>query len=227
MVYHVAFDGSGTQGQHWVISYAGFIGTPVQWGALGEAWQDKLDQFGLKFFKMAQAATCYGEFQGKEAIRDEAVWAFANLARRYELPVVGCAGGDANFEGMTQAQAKKQLFQGALYSIVNEIDPKHTVMLLCDREQDVEDSYCSWVDSLMDKRRDTARIVGLCFMDDKHFKQLQLADMIAFLVRQEGERVVEGRPDSEINPLYTFLMNGTKARVDFGPRTSFLDGMER
>jgi hypothetical protein len=85
---------------------------------------------------------------------------------------------------------------------------------MCDIEQDVEHSYRSRIDSLrQDDYVAWAKIVGVCFYDDKAAHAIQAADMVAWLVRQHVEHYVAGT--TEENALYTLLIGGSK--IDEGP----------
>ena len=81
-------------------------------------------------------------------------------------------------------------------------------------EHDIEHDYRRWINSLRhDQPELGSRISAICFVDDLRFFEVQAADMIAGLIRQELERRIANRPDSEINPLYTWVMEGSDAQI--------------
>jgi hypothetical protein len=47
------------------VVYAGAVTTIAQWNAFNEAWESILNRYDLAYFKMAEAATFYGEFAPK------------------------------------------------------------------------------------------------------------------------------------------------------------------
>jgi len=239
-VYEIAFDGSGTIGQHLAIAYAGVMATHIQWGALSEAWSSLLKEHDLKYFKMAEAETFYGEFQRKytewgdkrNEIKDALLLELATLAKRYDFRIAGCAGGMRHFSGDEKTAKKKlKLFQGAILALLTgtpftDSTLEHRVMLISDIEQDVEHDYRRWIDSLRkEDYKSASRIMGIAFMDDKFVQALQLADMVAFLARQEAERFIMGNPDSEVNPLYTLLMLGSNVTAGPIAEDKFFDGL--
>jgi hypothetical protein len=234
-VYQVSFDGSGTFGTHKAAAYAGIVGTERQMAALAEAWAALLKKHGLRYFKMAEAWKYYGEFQPKfaewgqaqaEQNRDNLLLEFATLVKRYDLRVAGCVAGFVNFSDLSAAtDKKKRLFQGAVLGLLKWIPEDARVVLMCDIEQDVGHDFQRWIDSLRHKDDAASRITGLCFLDDKTECSIQVADMFAYLARQDAERFIDGRPETEVNPLYKLLLSKSGVTVDVLQEGQFFDGL--
>lgn len=239
-VYQVVFDGSGTIGQHRGVVYAGGVSTLVQWQAFSETWENILIKHDLAYFKMAEANTFYGEFAPKytewgdqrNAKRDALVTELASLKRRYDLRVNGCGfvigtAGTSPFDpGASVIEKKKQLFQGAMLALLRAIPADCAVMILCDIEKDVEETFRGWIEGLARTESEkVARVVGISFYDDKFAQPIQFADMVAFIARQEIERRLV-RPDDEVNPLYPLLVGDAEATFEPIGRDGLLSGLE-
>jgi hypothetical protein len=224
----VAFDGSGNIASDTSVSYAGAAASNTQWAAFAEAWDELLEKYDLAYFKMAEAATFYGEFQPKydlwgqdrEARLNDTLLEFAGLAHRYAMRV----GGSAFVVGNTgvspfnpsdsMASKKKELFQDAILELLRSAPSDYSILLLCDVEKDVEDIYRGWIDGLTRTHSDkVARIMGIAFLDDLFTPSIQFADMVAWVLRKEVERKFF-RPEDPVSPLYALLAGGLEATFE-------------
>ena len=226
--FYVAFDGSGTIGQHLATVYAGGVTTMRQWAAFSEMWEGLLRKHDLAYFKMAEAMKTYGEFLPKatklgkdfDTWRDETVSQFANLKNRYDVRVVGC-GYSVGTTGVSPylpadktAMKKKRIFQDAVLALLKGIPADANVYLLCDIEKDVEETFRGWIDSLGKTHpANMARILGISFLDDKFSIPIQFADMVAWVARNEVERMAI-HPEEPIHPLYTLLMERSDVTLE-------------
>lgn len=224
--YYVVFDGSGTIGTHPAIVYAGAVSTQAQWGAFAESWEHLLERHDLAYFKMAEAMTFYGEFLPKnaewgtlrDARRDALLQQFANLKTRYDLRVTGCGFATASSDNAFYTreniiEKKKMVFRAAILGLLKHIPPEYSVLLICDIEKDVEDAFRGWIDGLIRTESEkVARIIGIGFHDDLFSANIQFADMVAWVLRQEIERQAR-RQEDQVNPLYSLLLDGSDVRV--------------
>lgn len=195
-LYNAAFDGSGTLGQHKAIAYAGVKGSDKQWAAFAEAWAQRIGADGLAFFKMAEAMKWSGEFASKytqwgadrDKRRDALIDDLVSLSIGYGLDVVGIAATDRLIVGDTAAARKMQLFKGAMLALLNEIPAIHTVTVMCDTELDIEADVRAWMREVRKTSdRNIPALSGICFLDDRVYPSLQLADMVAWLFRAGAE----------------------------------------
>jgi hypothetical protein len=104
----VALDGSGTLSQHKVLSYAGGVTTQAAWSLFEGLWHTALQRHGLRYFKMAEAMTFYGEFQPKYAEwgdsrnekRDALLRKLVGFADQLEISAIGHAANVAALDNM-------------------------------------------------------------------------------------------------------------------------------
>jgi uncharacterized protein DUF3800 len=234
----VAFDGSGTFNQHTSIAYAGCIATTRQWAALVEAWNNSLKREGLAYFKMAEAMTWYGEFKTKyhdwgaerDSRRNSLLNELADIARGYELRATGM-WSDARVMAtkISVPEKKVELFQGAILTLLSAVPDGNYATLMLDEELDIEQPMRAWIRQLRVARRDTpAPIVAVCFVDDRVFPAVQLADMIAWLYREFGEQIIasDGRNVS-MNPLLDKLMHSSQFTLHKTEPGMLLNGLRK
>ena len=221
--FQVALDGSGTLGQHSAIAYGGFIAERKQWSALTDPWVGILERHGLSYFKMAEAMKWHGEFKHKysewgderENRRDGLIDDLASLAVRYEFKPAGMFA-DARLLGEQGrvTDKKVELFKRTIRSLLTHVPDGQNVTLICDEELDIEFTIRKWVKSLRrDKGDNIAPIVGICYMDDRVFPAIQLADMLAWLLRERGERLIKTGDDS-LHPILAKLKQDSTIGLD-------------
>src|SRR5438477_6067747 len=132
--YQVVFDGSGTIDQDRAVVYAGAGSSVAQWAAFTEAWDMLLAKHDLAYFKMAEAATFYGEFLPKVAEwgadrghhLTKLLLEFASLKTRYALTTNGCGfviGTEQTspFTTTSVADRKKEQFQCAIRALLRAV----------------------------------------------------------------------------------------------------------
>lgn len=226
--YVVAYDGSGSIGRDCAYAYGGAVSSQRQWAAFSEVWSSILDRHGLAYFKMSQAMTGKGEFESKlrewdsdfNVRRDALVNELAALKKRYALSVTGSGiatrNGSALVVSGKTASAKAEIFKDAVQRLVGGLPLDSMVNFLCDIELDAEENYRGWIQSLASQDSPSAvKIVGTAFFDDAYTIPLQFADMAAWIARKELERQSNGRPESEKDPLYDLIMEGSLGGITF------------
>lgn len=236
--YQVTFDGSGTFGQHSAISYGGAVASIKQWAAFAEDWEAVLASQGLGHFKMAEAMTWYGPFAQKysdwgtdrEQRREALLNELADLAVRYKCRATGMRIDPRVItQDQTVAAKKEELFSGALYTFLESIPRTERVTLLCDDELDLEPRVRALVKALRKMHGDkVAPVVAVCFGDDRVFPALQLADMVAWLFRELGERIIatNGHP-GELNPVLSKLAWATELSAHQAASGQLLSGLRQ
>jgi hypothetical protein len=146
---------------------------------------------------------------------------FGNLRQRYALGITGCGyitrttGGPSPFAPTSSiAEQKKKQFQKTILGLLRMIPADYAVQLACDVEKDVEEHYRGWIEGVIRSDSDkVARIVGISFFDDKFVPAIQFADMAAWVIRQELERLML-RPEQPMNPLFLLLLGHSTATVE-------------
>ena len=233
--HQVAFDGSGTFGTHSAIAYGGIVATTSQWGAFTESWAAVLNREDLQYFKMAEAMKWYGEFLPKHSQwgtdrdirRNTLLNELVTIALRCEFQPVGMFADARLFTQQNIASKKDELFQGALLALLRGVPDNHFVTLICDEEIDLEPKTRAWVRKLRsDQGSKMAPIVGVCFVDERAYPAVQLADMVAWLFRERGERIVASG-DTSLHPLLERLKQDTHMDIHQTEVGKTLDGLRQ
>jgi hypothetical protein len=206
---HVFLDGS-VKGNYF--SYAGVFGDESAIQAFAHLWKLCLSKHGLSYFRATEAMTLNGEFAKKrnewgggeaDEKRDRVTAEFASF---YGLVGLGASSFGVSVSGLAekqQALRKRELFQQVVGQLLQHIDRKYErIALVCDTEQDAADYFRKWLDNLQQRDEESKRIVLLAFARSVAFYPLQLADLMAYLMREEVERKNE-RPNDPIDPLWT------------------------
>lgn len=216
MFLQVSFDGSW-KGEY--AAYAGIAGGNVAVDDFNARWMHVRMVHLLPYLRMTEAMNWGGAWRPRHetwgADRDRkraiALGEFVGAAKASRVKAIGCATNVAHLEGNTPAIKKKLLFQRAVTDLLACVPAPHQIALVCDTEHDAADEFRRWLVNLQTKNQDARRIVGLCLMDDKAVQILQIADMAAYLFREEIERQ-ETQPRTSANPLFHTLVGN--CRVD-------------
>lgn len=207
-VIQVALDGSTSTAGY--MSYAGVFAGERTWVAFSELWSRKLKAHDLEYLRMTDAMGFHGVFGRKrtewaadaEQRRDEVLADFASVFRELDLRATGFA---ISVEGLAEEKLvwrKRELFQKVVQEFLGKLPQasKSIIGLICDTEQDAADYFRKWLNNLQQRDETSRRIALLCFGNSKLIHALQLADMMAYLLREEAERF-ELRPEQAVNPL--------------------------
>jgi hypothetical protein len=215
----VGLDGSWTKTAG---SYAGVVGTQEAWNYMGGKWEDLLEEYGIESLRTTEAMNFKGQFRNKyteweakgdpRKIRDECLLRFARLKKQCELHAVGCSVAVRGLGDRTLTQKKQELFQRVVHELIQSGDQKSKFIIISDQEEDLEDRARKWIARLKLQDSAFARIVGLCFVDDKYVNNVQLADMVAYVLRDDLERSIY-RPNDPPTELYNLLI-GSSPVVD-------------
>ena len=223
MIYLQAyFDESGKVHDHDVASFCGFVATNDQWRNCWDNWERLRCASGLSELKASQILNHRRDLssvrsaQGVTA-RTEALSPFVKEIRKSVSFGVAVAVDCGAFRGLSEAdrislkdpyywafrQALLLIQRCAEQRYPNETDIKF--ILCCDEEESYAiDCLKIFINLRMvfpDLRK---RFVSFGIADDKHFFQLQAADLIASLVRREAECQFYGA-DFDMKPMYEFL----------------------
>jgi hypothetical protein len=208
VVLQFAIDGSGTIGQHVAVSYGGVVASQANWSAFTEAWRKVLEHYELPHFKMAEAMSWYGPFAAKysewgerrDVRRDALLDELVRIVIKYEFKPAGMFSDVRLLAHEDDIRSKKvALFSAAVRVVIDALPKGHLLTIVSDIELDIEARVRAIVQSMC-KATTAGPIVGVCFVDDRIFPAVQLADMIAWLLRERGERIIR-RGDESLHPL--------------------------
>jgi hypothetical protein len=236
--FQVAFDSSGTFDRHPIVSYGGAVATLKQWSAFTEPWNEILQREELRYFKMAEAMKWYGEFVRKyhdwgnerESRRNALLNRLVDLAERYEIRSTG-AWLDTRSVNQEKSHTDKKMeaLQGAVLTLLKSVPEGEHLALLFDEEMDIEPKVQRWVRHMRQRSEPKmGRIAAVCFVDDRLFPVVQLADMIAWLFREHGERVLaSGDKDVPKVPLLEKLMHASHFDIQKRERGALLNELRQ
>ena len=225
LVIQVALDGSGSVDRSRYVAYGGIAGSGATWGALHETWVEILNRHGLDYLRMTEAmnwAEPWWSEKAREwgsdrvARRDAILAECVAAAQRHRLFAVGIGADVRHLRRPEQLVAKKRtLFQAVLLDLLKQLKPEHTLALMCDDEQDAAMEFYGFVNSTRKSYPDLgSKIAGICFLDDRQVTQLQLADMVAWLLRTDTERAAE-RPTEPRSELLVTLGQRSTLKTAF------------
>jgi len=240
MIYLQAhFDESGKVHDQDVASFCGFVASNEQWHQCFEPWNRLLFANGIAEFKAQKALRYRTELSDKVSAKgvEARISAISPFIREIRKAVgfgIGIAVDCHAFKNLPEADRLTLkdphlwAFQAACIRIqrvaeqryANETDIKFC--LCCDEEESYAQKFIRLFTKIRTIHPDMRRqFVSIAFADDKHFFQLQAADLIASLVRQEANHVFHGAPfdmrglyevlcadDSSLAPVEIKMLNG-------------------
>lgn len=233
-VIQIALDGSASLSGYY--SYAGIVGSQGDWVALSRLWEAKLKRHDIPYLRMTEAMGFHQSFLkkrdewGADATkrRDDLLMEFALLGRDLNFRTTGFAVHALGLADDKLVLRKRELFQEVVHDIVDgarRAEMKGSLALMCDTEQDAADYFRKWLNHLQQRDEMSRRIAVLCFANSRVVTPLQLADMTAYLLREEAERG-EMTPDAPANPLLSILVD--PSMVTSGRRwkgSNLIDGL--
>ena len=236
--FQVAYDGSGTFSQHAAIAYAGAIASTRQWSAFTESWNKILEREKLPYFKMAEAMTWSGRFLSKhdewgndrDNRRNILLHELADLAVQHDFRSTGMWSDARVMANEDAIVAKKiELFKGAVFTLLSTVPTGNFATLMIDDEFDIEPRLRGWIRQMRTSAGDgQAPIVAVCFVDDRAFPAIQLADMIAWLFRELGEQIIASDGENLVlNPLLDKLMHSSHFTVHKTEPGALLNGFDQ
>jgi hypothetical protein len=189
------------------ITFCGFVGTGEEWRGLHEAWQSPLIKWEVPPIHMRKIARAdeHEEWRKVKARwknqeewiqkRDEMLMEFATAASKF--PIV-CAGGDVDCKAFTETPLPKLkskisdphfwLFQWTVETVLRRVsyggpDEGLLGILVDDDEEKAIPCYRLLMQLKKQNTKAGKRVSGICFIDDEHYPGAQLADMLAYEVR--------------------------------------------
>jgi hypothetical protein len=225
-IVQVGLDGSWGERAPRVLSYGGVAGNQNEWTALDPLWLEVLRTHGLTEFHMVDAMNFRNAFQpwGEDRFqrRDALLQSLVDVIKTSGLKAVVTAAEEGLLSNKAKAKKKREVFEDVVRQLVKVL-PQADVMFafLCDREQDLSREVLVWLEKLQIKDPSiVSRIAGVCYMKRQTVLQLQAADLIAYLYREEVERH-RHEPHKERNPLLERL-SGDTVKTRFILKTEFL-----
>jgi hypothetical protein len=219
------FDESGKAADHDIASFCGFIAPSDKWREFTDAWNYAVGDAGLRSPVKATDILRYRRAVSKTIPAQTAIErteALAPLVKAIRESVsfgVAVAIDCRAFRSLPEADRQilkaephYWAFRMALLLIrqyaehIHSVDPDIHIALCCDEEE----RYSVECLKLFTNVRRTfpelrERFVSIAFADDKYFPQLQAADLIASLARQEADRQFHQKP-FDMKPLYDLLV---------------------
>jgi hypothetical protein len=205
-----------------IVSCAGAIASVTAWAALAERWRLILRRHGLDYLSVREAMTFTGEFRNKAAewgdaiieTRDALVYDLGALAERYGLTSTGHVCEVAETALAVTVDKRRSMFEGALASLVDSVGAEGAVALVCNFARDGGHEYQPWLSALRSSRgAPMERVISLSYMDHRFVEGLQYVEMLAWLLRSEVERVLDGQPATMQTMLYNQVIQDSDAHA--------------
>lgn len=225
MVIITYLDDSADQTQEKVVVYAGFMGDAPRWNALCQMWNKRLRADGIKYFRSTECRSLRGEFakfkspleypppKGREAAKrlredlKEIVkaskvmgMAVGVLVRDYkEVLQLAISKGKMNADP-SEAAYQSLIIEYAKAAL--RLGKTNRIAYICDQStasSRLKEIYLE----LIKKNHSCARIMtgGISYQDDKHFPQLQAADLIAGIAKDMLLEQIESGKRPELREL--------------------------
>jgi hypothetical protein len=200
MAYWVAhFDESGKFKDHDIISFAGFLADEQAWGNFSAEWNRLLRLHGLDYLHSVKAFHFAGPLSSKFPARG--VDARRLVLNKYVAVIkkhvefgVACAVDAAAFRSLTTEQQRKlrNPHYAAFLCVIGElkdyVQDDDKISLMCDDEQQYSVECYKLFTSIRKQDREMRhKFISIGFGDDRHFPQIQAADLFAGLLRHEAE----------------------------------------
>lgn len=234
-VIQVALDGSWAKPKApgGIGAYAGVAAPSASWTRFVEEWQAELAGTGLSYFRTTEAMNWCGQFKAKyqewgdsrELQREQFVLKLISVIRRNEFRVVGAASQIERFSEKARVQRKLKLFHLVIRDLLRQCPPGFPVSFICDQEQDLSSDCMRWLHKFQDLYPDTRnQIAGLCYMKTEHVVPLQASDLVAYLMRQDAQRDIDGL--ERRNSLYAALIDPHGQRSMWIPEFRIFDALQ-
>jgi hypothetical protein len=206
VIVQVALDGSyGKDPNERAFSYAGWFGYEDAWKVLATGWQRLLAQYQIEHFRSNEL----NQREDWRLIRES----FGTTALDAGLHVVCAVPSEHLLRVKSEAARKMKVFRHVLSQLLRAAPADVDFALLCDREQDLAKQVAAWVEALRHKDIMAGnpdvynRIVGICYFNSRKMLQVQAADLIANLAREQAEHLLR-EPSARIDPLLDRLTEG-------------------
>jgi hypothetical protein len=216
VIVKACFDESGKLAdQEWVV-FAGCVATDNAWGAISDQWQSVLEENNIEYLTMKEAINFNGEFRDwktRIAERNRLLIKLATIAH----PLLGFyTWAPINVRKWNELTAKEQAtfrnpqyagFEGCVRNTLDSIkNPQMRIQIYCDEAEEYSDQILKLYHKLRSIDADfRSRCIGITFANDKYFRPLQMADMLAYTVRHTQ---VGARPEEVIVELKKIFDQG-------------------
>ncbi|MGB9336510.1 MAG: DUF3800 domain-containing protein [Candidatus Acidiferrales bacterium] len=218
------FDESGKYKEHPIVAFTGLVDGFQNWRDFGDKWAALLRRDGITNFHAVKALRCsepLGNF-GKCATPQERA---VQLLPYVEEIRNGLELGISIAVDVTAYDGAKRLQQVygddphyfAFYAALNimlghyQIPKPYTIGLICHDEQQKAIRCYKLLNRLKLKEPQIRqRITSICFSDDRDVPQLHAADLLAYLLRLEAQRIFAGR-EYPYESLFSAFFEGTRA----------------
>jgi len=195
-VFHGFFDESGKYHQHSVVSFSGFLATYKQWGKLQEKWENALRRHGLDSFHFTE------HHNRTEVVRD-----FIQIVKKYGDQGISVSVDVKAFNALNE-RLKKSLggknahylaFKLVVLYLISKTRHGDIFTFTVDEDEETTKESLRWYKALKlpddpEARIAKARLVSFCVADDEAFPQLQAADLLAALGRDQADLRITGTP---------------------------------
>jgi hypothetical protein len=200
-VQQAFIDDSGTKGTHPVFVLAGFIGEAENWARLSEIWKQTLAASpSIKYLKMAEAAKPKGQFRGwSQKERNDKLAAFVEVLKQFPLKAIQVTIDIAAFQERQAPYLPKpqsdpyfmamySILGGVCYDVIDS-GTGEKFEVIFDRQVIFEPRANLWYpvfrEIWIEFENPELELLpsSLRFEDDKEFRPLQAADVLAWLFR--------------------------------------------
>ena len=195
------FDESGKFRDHTVISFAGFIAAPEQWGHLQDDWEYLLRRNGVKSFHLAEVLKFNRPLSLKRPSmgiqeRTEVINEFVRAIKKHVEHGVAISVDVSGFKDLKSHQQEKLrdphyvAFVLAMMELAEHIRPlDDEIALACDDEEQFSvECYKHYTRIRKDNAEMRRKFICISFADDDYFPQLQAADLYAGISRLEAKK---------------------------------------
>jgi hypothetical protein len=212
----LAIDDSADQFRRIAMAAAAFAGDDGQWTRLCKAWNERLKEDGLKYFKASEYNSLTGEFyrfrdpvkypkplggQAASKLRDD----LDEISRQSNVTGMGMCIPLATYNDVrlnfpeADVYLPEDAFDAALQTLwreearefIKHFGYEHKLGFLCDQSSS-SDRHNEHYIAFKANHPELAKIMGpIAFADDKDYPQLQAADLLVNMLRQEYEEFLK------------------------------------
>jgi hypothetical protein len=221
-----AFDESGKLSDTQFVVFGGSVATPASWEVICEKWNETIKPKGIPCLSMKEAMHFHGPFAtwaGRHKERDALLLRLAEMAQPLIAFHISTPMASAHFRSLPNAIRRSLKnpqycgFEGCMRSVINAVkNPNMRVSLCCDSTDEFSVECLKLY--LEIRRREPvlkAKCVSIIFAEDEHYPPLQLADMVAYCIRQDYTRQTV-QPEPIIDALLAIFRRDGSIPSSFG-----------
>jgi hypothetical protein len=228
----VAVDASGSVATDRFSAITAVCGNPDVWAVFCDAWNSVLEKYGIAHFHAVEAFNFSGEFEGKSRFwddpaitRDNLLMELMGVIVRHDFVCHSIWIDHLKVPSKRLPKAKVNQFRMLLRQLLHQVPDDFTLHLLVDEDQEAAMDYYRLFHRFKNEVpqfRD--RLAGICFFSDTDVPHIQCADFLAYLGREDAERITL-RPHQPRHPALTMLYQAEPRLINFG-RPSVMESVD-